>query len=408
MRSYIIPIPGGITTAFVGSRIEPVAKQIEEKWYREDEEVDLTEEQELLEAGEEEEDLLPADPVEAAEVAGLYYVMDGEPGFRREHQGDTFVYLNRTGKPITSPKLLARVKGLVIPPAWTDVWICSRENGHIQATGRDKKGRKQYRYHEAWSSIRSQTKFNRIVAFGEALPGIRERVNTNLRLQKLSHEKVVALVVRLLEITLIRVGNQEYARKNSSYGLTTLLDDHISVNGSHMVMKFVGKRGKHFEIDLRDRRLSGLVKRCQDLPGQRLFQYVDENGECCQSVTSGDVNNYLRNATGQEFSAKDFRTWGGTVTAAVILYQQGPAEDEKKAEKQIAQAVKQVSQVLGNTPTICRKYYIHTGILDAYRDGSLFAVMSQTLQQAQEPEETGLTLDEQAVLRLLRMQTSAP
>lgn len=378
-----------------------MGKQSSEETQPEDLKLAQIEEQSLLDEAEE-GSLLPADPVEAAEAAGLYYVMDGEPGFRREQQGESFVYLDSKGKPVTSPKQLARLKALVIPPAWSEVWICSRANGHIQATGRDKKGRKQYRYHEAWNSIRSQTKFSRMIAFGEALPEIRARVNADLRRQRLSHEKVVALVLRLMEITLIRVGNQEYARSNSSYGLTTLLDDHITVNGSRIAMEFVGKRGKHFEVDLRDRRLSALVKRCQDLPGQRLFQYVDENGACCQSVTSGDVNTYLRQTTGQEFSAKDFRTWGGTVHAAVALYQQGPAEDEKKAEKQIVQVVKQVAEVLGNTPAICRAYYIHPVVLDAYRDGSLFAILSHTLHQAQEPEETGLTVDEQAVLRLLR------
>jgi DNA topoisomerase I len=362
-------------------------------------------EQEFLEdliIDEEEDTLPPTDPVEAAEAAGLYYVMDGEPGYTRLIEGDGFVYLDLKRQPINNPKKLARLNALVIPPAWTDVWICSRANGHIQATGRDKKGRKQYRYHADWNAIRSLTKFGRLAAFGEALPAIRASVDADLRGAKLSHARVVALVVRLLERTLIRVGNQEYARQNNSYGLTTLLDDHITVEGSRMTIEFVGKRGKQFEVDVRDRRLSKLVKRCQELPGQNLFQYVDENGDCCQSITSGDVNTYLRQVTGQDFTAKDFRTWGGTTLAAMELYQRGPAETEKQAEKQIVQVVKIVAEALGNTPAICRGYYIHPVILDTYRDGSLFELMGTGFQQAHEPDETSLTIDEQAVLHLLR------
>jgi DNA topoisomerase I len=346
--------------------------------------------------------LLPADPIEAAESAGLYYVMDGEPGFTRKKQGKHFIYNDPLGKPVTSPKQLARFKALVIPPAWSDVWICRRANGHIQATGRDSKGRKQYRYHPDWSEIRSLTKFGRILQFGEALPTIRTRVAQDLRSQHLRHRKVSALVVRLLDQTLIRIGNQEYARLNRSYGLTTLLDDHITVNGSRMKMTFVGKRGKQFDIDLFDRRLASLVKRCQDLPGQQLFQYLDENGQCCQAITSGDVNQYLRESSGQDFSAKDFRTWGGTVLAAIELYQLGPAENEKEADRQIVQVVKRVAEALGNTPTICRKYYIHPAVFEAYRDGTLFIEINRALQKASDQGADGLTLDEQAVLHLLQ------
>jgi DNA topoisomerase I len=346
--------------------------------------------------------LLPEEGMEAAQAAGLYYVMSGEPGYTRKRNGRSFVYLDWKDRPVTSTQQLARINDLVIPPAWTDVWICRYQNGHIQATGRDKKGRKQYRYHVEWNSIRSQTKFSRMVAFGEALPTIRAQVDADLRRQKMTHEKVSALVLRLLDRTLIRVGNQEYARANRSYGLTTLLDDHITVEGSRIMMDFNSKRGKQVEVDLHDRRLSALVKRCQDLPGQRLFQYVDEDGQCCQAVTSGDVNSYLRQAAGQEFSAKDFRTWGGTVLAAFELYQLGPAEDEKQAEKNIVGVIKTVSDALGNTPSVCRKYYVHPAVLEAYRDGSLFEALGAALQQAREPAEAGLTVDEQSVLHLLR------
>jgi DNA topoisomerase I len=346
--------------------------------------------------------LLPEDGIEAAQAAGLYYVMGGEPGYTRKLNGRSFVYLDWKDRPVTSTKQLARFKALVIPPAWTEVWICRHQNGHIQATGRDKKGRKQYRYHVEWNEIRSQTKFSRMVDFGEALHTIRAQVAVDLRRQKLTHEKVTALVLRLLDRTLIRVGNQEYARENRSYGLTTLLDDHITVEGSRILMDFNGKRGKQIEVDLQDRRLSTLVKRCQDLPGQRLFQYVDEDGQCCQAVTSGDVNTYLRQAAGQDFSAKDFRTWGGTVLAAFELYQLGPAEDEKQAEKNIVGVIKTVSDALGNTPAVCRKYYVHPAILEAYKNGSLFEGLGATLQQVREPAEAGLTVDEQSVLQLLR------
>jgi DNA topoisomerase I len=360
-------------------------------------------EQDLVE--ELEDILLPVDGMEAAQAAGLYYVMGGEPGYTRKRNGHGFVYLDWKDRPVTSTNQLARIKALVIPPAWTNVWICRHKNGHIQATGRDKKGRKQYRYHAEWNAIRSQTKFSRMVAFGEALPTIRAQVHNDLRRQKMTHQKVIALVLRLLDRTLIRVGNQEYARANRSYGLTTLLDDHITVAGSRIMLDFIGKRGKHFEVDLHDRRLSALVKRCQDLPGQRLFQYVDEMGQCCQAVTSGDVNTYLRQAAGQDFTAKDFRTWGGTVLAAFELYQLGPAEDEKQADKNIVGVIKTVSDVLGNTPAICRKYYVHPAVLDAYRDSSLFEELGTALQQAREPAEAGLTVDEQAVLQLLRSTT---
>lgn len=351
--------------------------------------------------------LLPADGMEAAQAAGLYYVMVGEPGYTRKLKRRSFVYLDWKNRPETSTKQLARIKALVIPPAWTDVWICRHQNGHIQATGRDKKGRKQYRYHVEWNAIRSQTKFSRMVDFGEALPTIRAQVDADLRRQKMTHEKVLALVLRLLDRTLIRVGNQEYARANRSYGLTTLLDDHITVEGSLIMMDFNGKRGKHYEVDLHDRRLAALVKRCQDLPGQRLFQYVDELGQCCQAVTSGDVNTYLRLAAGQDFSAKDFRTWGGTVLAAFELYQLGPAEDEKQADKNIVGVIKTVSDVLGNTPAVCRKYYIHPAVLEAYHDASLFEGLGVALQQVREPAEAGLTVGEQAVLQLLRKMSDA-
>ena len=364
------------------------------------------------------EALPPTDPYEAAETAGLYYVEEDEPGYTRKRQGRGFTYLDWKGRRVTDARLRKRFEALVIPPAWKNVWICRKRNGHIQATGRDAKGRKQYIYHPEWDALRNLTKFSRMILFGDALPGIRVRVAADLRRHKLDREKVLALVVRLLEETMIRIGNQEYARKNSSYGLTTFLDDHASIHGSHLTFAFVGKSGKEHEIDVHSRRLANLVRRCQDLPGQRLFQYLDENGECCQVVSSSDVNDYLREITGMDFSAKDFRTWGGTVLAATELDALGPVENEKQADKQIVQAVKHVAEALGNTPATCRKYYIHPGILDAYRDGSLFTVMAASREMAVSAsaerekggvneEEQDLSVEERAVIRLLKQRLAA-
>jgi DNA topoisomerase-1 len=347
-------------------------------------------------------DFLPANPAEAAAAAGLYYVMEGEPGITRIREGDTWVYLDPRGKAITGARRLARIQSLAIPPAWTAVWVCSKPNGHIQATGRDAKGRKQYRYHPQWNELRGATKFDRIVAFGEALPAIRARVAVDLRRVKFDHQKVTALVVRLLEQTLIRIGNPEYARKNNSYGLTTLLDEHITVDGQQVHLSFIGKKGIPVSLDLKDRSMARLVKRCQDLPGQQLFQYLDVDGQCCQSVTSGDVNDYLRAVSGRQFSAKDFRTWGGTVLAAAALYHLGPAGSEKEAEKIIVRVVKEAAEALGNTPAVCRKYYISPAVLEAYRSGALFETMTSALL-APEPEDPhSLSSVEQGVLALLR------
>lgn len=346
-----------------------------------------------------------ASPAEAAEAAGLYYVEDGEPGYRRRRQGRGFIYLDPEGGRVTEAELLQRFASLVIPPAWTEVWICTDERGHIQATGRDAKGRKQYRYHPDWDARSNLAKFNRMISFGDSLPFIRSRVDKDLGRPRLDRQRVVALVIRLLEETLIRIGNPEYERTNNSYGLTTLLDDHIEVRGSRVSFGFVGKSGKQHEIGIQNRRLANLVKRCQELPGQRLFQYLDEEGVCCQSVTSGDVNNYLRETTGQEFTAKDFRTWGGAVAAAGELHQLGRPTDEKQAEKQIVQVVKQVAAALGNTPATCRKYYIHPGVLLAYQDGSLFDAFEEARQR--HDADAWLTQDETALSLLLKKRAAA-
>jgi DNA topoisomerase I len=311
-----------------------------------------------------------ADPVASAEAAGLRYVTDAQPGIRRRRAGRHFSYMGLDGKPIRAPEVRRRIRSLGIPPAWTDVWICPSPNGHLQATGRDAKGRKQYRYHPRWREVRNQTKYDRMIAFGEALPRIRARVAHDLELPGLPREKVLATVVRLLERTCFRVGNEEYARQNGSYGLTTLRNRHVDVSGATLRFHFRGKSGKQHEVGVYDRRLARIVKRCREIPGHHLFQYVDENGQC-HDVESGDVNDYLREIGGQEFTAKDFRTWMGTVLAVRALQQLGVCECQTQARKNILQAIDGVTERLGNTRAVCRKYYVHPTVIDGYLEGSL-------------------------------------
>ncbi|MBI3967173.1 MAG: DNA topoisomerase IB [Chloroflexi bacterium] len=341
------------------------------------------------------------DPVAAARAAGLRYVSDTTPGIRRKRAGKSFFYLGVDGKPIRDPAELRRLKSLGIPPAWTDVWICPNPRGHVQATGRDAKGRKQYRYHPRWREVRDETKYGRLLAFGEALPRLRERVEADLNRPGLSRERVLATVVRLLEATRIRIGNEEYARTNDSYGLTTLRNDHVDVAGPNITFSFRGKSAKNHEIGLRDRRLASVVKRCQDLPGQTLFQFRDETGEY-QSVDSADVNEYLHQIAGEEFTAKDFRTWAGTVLAARALCELEPGESESQAKKNVADAIKSVAQQLGNTPAICRKCYVHPAVIDAYLDGSTLLALRERLSRPQSSSPTALRPEEDAVLILLR------
>ena len=318
--------------------------------------------------------LSPGDAVLSARAAHLRYVTDRTPGIRRKREGDEFTYSYPDGSAVRDRDELRRIRDLVIPPAWTDVWICPSEQGHLQVTGRDARGRKQYRYHPRFRDKRDATKFGRMVAFGQALPGIRERVDHDLRRRGLPREKLLATVVRLLRWTAERVGNEEYARDNHSFGLTTLRDEHAEVNGSKVRLSFRGKSGKEREVDIRDARLAKIVRASQDLPGEDLFQYVDEDGATC-TIGSSDVNEYLREIAGQDFTAKDFRTWSGTVFAAMALAAQGPAETEPGAKRKIAAAIKEVAQQLGNTPAICRKSYVHPAVIAAYEDGSLFDAM---------------------------------
>ena len=342
----------------------------------------------------------PLDPVATAREAGLRYVTDQGPGIRRRRAGKGWTYLSPRGEAITGIEERTRIAALAIPPAWTDVWICPYANGHIQATGRDARGRKQYRYHPDWRRVRDDTKYGRMIAFAEALPGIRARIDQDLGLRGMPREKVLAGVVRLLETTLIRVGNDEYARHNESYGLTTLRSDHVEVAGSKVTFSFRGKSGVEHTVDIRDRRLAAIVRRCQELPGEELFEYVDEEG-VNRDVTSGDVNDYLREISGQDFTAKDFRTWGGTVLALFALLRMAGAETVTASKKNVVEAVKQVAQALGNRPATCRKFYIHPAVLDAYADGTLAESAERALSAA------GIAQGQPGDLRCLEIQTLA-
>ena len=341
---------------------------------------------------------LISDPVESAQAAGLRYVSDIQPGTRRKRAGKGFTYVGPDGKPIHDAAELARIRSLAIPPAYTDVWICPSPNGHIQATGRDARGRKQYRYHPKWREVRDETKFGRMLAFSEGLPAIRERVERDLSLPGLPREKVLATVVRLLESTCIRVGNDEYAKSNRSFGLTTLQDRHVEISGSNLRFEFRGKSGKVHKVDLNDRRLARIVQRCQALPGEDLFQYVDDDG-VRQTVGSGDVNDYIREISGQEFTAKDFRTWNGTLLAVAALKEVGAWTSQRQAKSHVLRAIDRVAEQLNNTRAVCRKYYVHPAVFESYLAGT----MLERLQNGTKASvKSDLEAEEQAVVRLLR------
>jgi DNA topoisomerase-1 len=348
-------------------------------------------------------DAVHADPADAARAAGLRYVHDDRPGIRREAVKDGFRYLDAKGEPVTDESTLARIKRLVIPPAWTEVWICPQANGHLQATGRDARGRKQYRYHAKWREARDEVKYERMLKFGNALPAIRAEVDRALKLPGLPREKVLATIVYLLEATMMRVGNEEYARTNKSFGLTTLRNRHAKVDGSDVEFSFRGKSGVYHKVKVHDRRLARIVARSRDLPGQELFQYVDEDG-ATHSIDSSDVNDYLRTITGEEYTAKDFRTWSGTVLAALALQEFEKFDSEAQAKKNIVRAIESVAEKLGNTPSICRKCYVHPAVLDAYLEGAALEVLRERTEEKLAEDLHALQPEEAAVLAMLQQR----
>ncbi len=350
----------------------------------------------------EEQDVQPVvDAEDAAESAGLVYVHDDhEPGIARRKSGKGWSFRAPDGAPIKDRATIERINKLAIPPAYTDVWICPTDKGHIQATGRDDKGRKQYRYHAAFREVRDSAKYEHVTAFAEALPTIRAAVKSHMAMRGLPRQKVLATVVYLLETTLIRVGNEGYAKHNHSYGLTTLEDRHVDAHGADLRFAFKGKSNKMWNLKVHDRRVATIIKACHDLPGQHLFQYLDHDGHT-HSVSSHDVNDYLREITGRDVSAKDFRTWAGTVLAALALHEFGTIDTEAKAKKNVRAAIERVSARLGNTPTICRKCYVHPAVVNSYLSGDLLLEIKEEVDAELRGDLPKLKPEEVAVLTLL-------
>jgi len=340
----------------------------------------------------------------AAKAAKLRYVSDQKPGITRVRTPNGFGYRHPDGSKVTDEDSLTRIRKLAIPPAYEHVWICPDPNGHLQAVGRDARGRKQYRYHPRWRAVRDEGKYGKMLLFGQVLPKIRERVEHDLSRRGMPRERVLAAIVRLLERTLVRIGNEEYARTNQSYGLTTLRNRHVKVEGSTRIrLDFRGKHGLEHHIDLRSRRLAAIVRRCQELPGQDLFQYLDEDG-MPRSVGSEDVNDYLREITGEEITAKDFRTWAATNLAALALRELDAFDSETKAKRNVVQAVEAVAKMLGNTPAICRKCYIHPAVFDGYLDGSLLEALQRRAEEKLADPASRLKAEEAAVMAFLSRQ----
>ena len=335
------------------------------------------------------------DPQASAKAAGLRYVTDAIPGIRRVTRGQHFAYVGPDGKEIADEDELKRIKALAVPPAYTDVWICPSPNGHLQATGRDARGRKQYRYHKRFREVRDETKYGKMIAFAQVLPKMRERIAADLALEGLPRDKVLATVVELLQSTAIRVGNDEYAKDNKSFGLTTLQNRHATIDGSKVRFAFRGKSGVKHAIDLKDKRLARIIRQCQELPGQQLFEYEEEDGST-HPIDSADVNEYIQSISAEEFSAKDFRTWLGTVTCAMLLAGQQAAESQTERKSQVTEVIKDVAKRLGNTPAVCRKCYVHPDVLEHFLQGSSLD-LQRKIRQAK-----GLLPEEQAVLAFLR------
>lgn len=349
------------------------------------------------------EDKLP-EPTQSAHDAGLRYVSDAKPGIQRRRHGKGFSYIGVDGARVRDAETLGRIKSLAIPPAWKQVWICTDPKGHLQATGRDARGRKQSKYHPRWREVRDETKYGRMLLFGAALPAMREQVERDLALAGVPRRKVLATIVRLMETTFIRVGNAEYARENHSYGLTTMRGRHVQVEGSKITFKFQGKSGVRHIIDLQDRRLANIIRRCQDLPGYELFQYVGDDGGT-HSIDSADVNEYLREISGQEFTAKDFRTWAGTTLACVALQECDAFESETQAKKNVVRAIQSVAEQLGNTPSVCRKCYVHPAVLESYVSGMMKTVMKASTQRGRARAANALRQEEAALIRLLKRKS---
>lgn len=349
--------------------------------------------------------LSPKDVVKSARAAGLRYVREGAGGFRRVSRGGGYAYLSSSGRPIRNAGHLRRIRSLVIPPAWKDVWICDDPQGHLQATGRDARGRKQYRYHKRWHDVRDENKYARMLAFARLLPRIRRGLRRDLAQPGLPREKILATVVQLLETTLIRVGNVEYAKTNQSFGLTTMRDRHAKVEGATVRFEFRGKSGIVHSVHLSDRRVARIVRQSQDLPGYELFQYVDGEG-VRRGIDSADVNDYLRSLAGEECTAKDFRTWAGTVLAAKALQECRAIGSAAQAKRNVVAAIEQVAKRLGNTKTICRKCYVHPGIVEAYLDGSLVRSVTGGVSRSLSRGKVGLSPDEAAVVTCLERRLS--
>ena len=345
------------------------------------------------------------DPKITAKAAGLRYVSDSTPGYSRKKAGKGFSFIDAEGKTVKDKELLNRFNKLVIPPAYTNVWISPYENGHLQFTGTDAAGRKQYRYHPDWNKLRNQSKYHRLQLFAVHLPAIRQQVDHDLGRHNLDHEKVLALVVRLMELTSIRVGNESYKKLYGSFGLTTLMDRHVKIDGSNMRFEFKGKKGVYHKISLQSKKLAKLVKQCRDIPGKELFQYYTEDGNHC-SIGSAEVNNYLKQITGEDFTAKDFRTWAGSVSALFAFKTAGEYNNVTECRKKIISVLDEVAINLGNTRTVCKKYYVHPTVIKSYEEGTLFKYI-QNLDEEDQHKATELTQAEKALLQILENEKLA-
>jgi DNA topoisomerase-1 len=362
----------------------------------------------MLRQNNKDEEVLDRSAEVASAIAeeGLRYVSDAAPGFQRKRTGTSFSYFDKDGKRITDAAVIRRIKSIGIPPAYEFVWICPSPNGHIQATGLDARGRKQYRYHPKWRELRDQNKYEHIMQFAAALPALRARVASDMKRDGLPREKVLAMIVSLLEKTLIRVGNAEYAQTNKSYGLTTMRRKHVAIGRGVLRFEFTGKSGKQWKLQVEDKRIAAIVKRCAEIPGHELFKYIDDDG-ASRTVDSGDVNQYIKEITRQDFSAKDFRTWAGTVLAALALAEFKKYDSQAEAKRNVVAAIEKVAKQLGNTPAICRKSYVHPEILSAYMSGDLVKMIEAKIAQKFKRQYAKLTADEVMVLAFLRKRLDA-